>query len=445
MSMNIGSQLISKLGSPNSKLPLATKDLVNNLGYTYFSYDAGGSIEGKDRFVDEVGTGLIWLFGIPTFKKIIDSTIFKAAKISPDVDVRVLKNNNYLQSAIENAPNTKTIEQLQKAAENLPKTKALNIVKFIASLGLTLLSFSMLTKFKQNMTKKSIEKEYIEKQTKQEKDTKQSTIALQNSQVFAEFTNKEQNKKVSFGCNPIVKIAEDVMLNPIKNMMVLDMGISGSRLCSARTKGEFMEYGIKEGSFLFFIYGAGNLITKAIDSVSEKLFKAPISLDANFINSDSAKKLLEDKKLQTELSNFTKLLKEKGDSKELYDFIFKNQDNIVVTAAKKSGIISTIKDSADKIDTRKFIDLKEIDKLTKNLSKFIEQSPIENVDKYLNKIKGLKVASTILNVGICCLTLGYAVPKAMYKYRANQQNGKNDFHVKTEYEKQLATMRAKTL
>lgn len=443
MSINIGSQLISKLGSPNSKLPLATKDLVNTLGYTYFSYDAGGSIEGKDRFVDEAGTGLIWLFGIPTYKKLIDKTLFKAAKISPEVDVRVLRNQDYLKSAIQYAPNAEFADQLKKATENIPKTKGLNIIKFIASLGLTLLSFSALTKLKQAMTKKSIEKEYLEKQKKEE--NQKTNIILHTSPVFADFINKQQNKKVSFGCNPVVKFAEDIMLNPIKNMMVLDMGISGSRLCSARTKGELMEYGIKEGSFLFFAYIAGSMIAKCIDNLSEKIFKAPIALDAKFLNSDSATNLLNDKKLQTELSDFTKLLKEKGDSKEIYDFIFKNQDNIVIKAAKNSGIISTIKDSSDKIDTRKFIDLKEIDKLTKNLSKFIEEAPTENIDKYLCKLKGLKVASTILNVGICCLTLGYAVPKAMYKYRKSQQNGKNDFHVKTEYEKQLATMRAKTL
>ena len=444
MSINIGSQLISKLGSPNSKLPLATKDLVNNLGYTYFSYDAGGSIEGKDRFVDEVGTGLIWLFGIPVFKKLIDSTLFKAAKISPEIDVRVLNNKNQLNAAIENAPTDKITEQIKKAAENLPKTKALNIIKFATSLGLTLLSFSALTMFKQNMTKKSIEKEYLAKQAIKENKNQNTSIQFKKSPIFADF-EKDNQKKISFGSGALVGMAEEIMLNPIKNMMLLDVGISGSRLLSARTKGELMEYGIKEGSFLFFIYLAGNIIEKGINSISEKLFKAPIALDAKFLDSDFAEKLLKDKKLQTELSDFTKLLKEKGDSKETYDFIFKNQDNIVIKAAKNSGIISTIKDSTDKIDTRKFIDLKEIDKLTKNLSKFIEKAPTENIDKYLGKLKGLKVASTILNVGICCLTLGYAVPKAMYKYRKSQQNGNNDFHVKTEYEKQLATMKAKTL
>ena len=43
-----------------------------------------------------------------------------------------------------------------------------------------------------------------------------------------------------------------------------------------------------------------------------------------------------------------------------------------------------------------------------------------------------------MNIGICCLFLGCIVPKMMYEYRQKHQDGKNDFHVKTEYEKEIA-------
>ena len=101
--MNISSQIVSKLGSPNSKIPLAVKDVCNSAGCTYFSYNAGGEVEGKDRLVDEIGTGALWLFGIPTYKKILDKTLFKAAKVDPNIDVRILKNKSYLEKAIKNA------------------------------------------------------------------------------------------------------------------------------------------------------------------------------------------------------------------------------------------------------------------------------------------------------------------------------------------------------
>lgn len=444
--MNIGSQIVSKLGSPNSKIPLAVKDVCNCAGYTYFSYDAGGKVEGKDRLVDEVGTGALWLFGIPAYKKLIDKTIFKHAKIDPEIDVRILKDKAYFQKAVENAPTQLIKDSLQKAGNNAVKTKKLNILKFALSLGLTMLSYFGLTKFKQTMTKKSIEKEFLAKQEKNSEKVADYTIFKQ-SNVFKDFNKNTSNP--SFGSSAIAKIAEDIMLDPVKNMMVLDMGISSERLSGARTKGEFAEYAIKEGSFLFFIYGADKVIKKGINFLAEKLFKTPIGLDVNFITSDCAKEILKKKSLQNLIKNFGETFKDGSNINEMYEFILKNQTHPVVEAAKKSGIISTIKDNSGKIciDTRKYIDPKDIQKLTKDLSKFIDmRAPSKQTpSKYLNKIKGLKVGSTIMNIGICCFALGYVVPKAMYKYRAKQQNGSSDFHVRTEYEKELEKKHSNTL
>ena len=443
MSMNIGSKLVSKLGSPNSKIPLAVKDIFNSAGYTYFSYDAGGEIEGKDRLVDEVGTGALWLFGIPTYKKLIDKTIFKKAGISPEVDVRILKDRNYLERAIENAPTQKIAEELRTVGLNIPKTKVLTIIKFGLSLGLTMLSYFALTKFKQNMTKKNIEKEFLAKQL-ENKNEALSPYHNENP-VFSDFTIKnESNKTPSFGSSSLSKIAEAIVLNPINNMFVLDTCISGERLSSARTKGEFAEYGIKEGSFLFFVYGADKLIKKGIEIISEKLLKCPIKLDAKFLSSNLAENILNKKSLQEEIKEFSKKFGKNCDTNALYEYILKNQNSIIVKAAKSSGIISTIK--TGEIDTRKYIDIKQIQELSANLQKFISFSATsKNTKSYLNKIKALKVGSTIINIGICCTILGYIVPKMMYEYRQKQQNGRNDFHVRTEYEKELAAKNSKPL
>ena len=443
MSMNIGSKLVSKLGSSNSRIPLAAKDIFNSTGYTYFSYDAGGKIEGKDRLVDEVGTGALWLFGIPTYKKLIDKTIFKKAGISPEVDVRILKDNNYLKKAIENAPSKTIMEDLKKAGANIPKTKALTMLKFVMSLGLTMLSYFALTKFKQNMTKKNIEKEFLSKQM----EDKPITFSPYNTEnpIFSDFNQeKKQNNTPSFGAASLSKVAESIVLNPINNMFVLDTCISGERLSSARTKGEFAEYGIKEGSFLFFVYVADKLIKQGIETVSEKILKSPIKLDAKFLSTDLAKNILNEQSLQEEIKEFSKKFGKNCDTNALYEYVFKNQNSTIVEAAKSSGIISTIK--TGQIDTRKYIDVKKLQELAENLQKFISSSTTsKNTKSYLNKIKALKVGSTILNIGICCSILGYIVPKMMYDYRKKQQNGKNDFHVQTEYEKELATKHGKTL
>ena len=439
--MNISTQIVSKLGSPNSKIPLAVKDLCNSAGCTYFSYDAGGSIEGKDRLIDEIGTGALWLFGIPAYKKLVDKTLFKKAGIDPAIDVRIVKNSDYLKKAIENAPTDEIKNALKKASENVQKTKKLNIAKFGIAMGLTMLSYFGLTKFKQEMTKRNIEKEYYSKQMNNNVLNNNYEI-FEKSSVFSDINSSQNKKSPSFGSARIMKVAEEVMLNPVKNMMLLDMGISAERLSNSRTKGELTENAIKEGSFLFFVYGADKAIKKGIDFVAEKVFKAPISLDANLISSEYAKEILNTTNIQKEIKEFGQKFGQNIDEKSLYDFIFKNQNHPVVKAAKKSGIISTIttKTGETLIDTRKYINPKDIQKLTKELNKFIDSNKLSKMSSngYLKKIKALKVGSTLANIAICCLSLGYIVPKLMFKHREKNQNGKNDFHVKTEYEKELA-------
>ncbi len=447
--MNIGSQIVSKLGSPNSKIPLAIKDVCNSASCTYFSYNAGGEVEGKDRLVDEVGTGALWLFGIPTYKKILDKTLFKAAKIDPNIDVRILKDKSYLEKAIKNAP-TKEIKQgLENASKNIKKTKNLNILKFVLSLGLTMLSYFGLTKYKHEMTKRNIEKEYLKKHMQKETGIGDYEI-FEKSPVFDDINkNLKKGNNPSFGSAGVIKIAENIMLNPIQNMMVLDTCISAERLSNSRNQSELKENAIKEGSFLFFVYAADKAIKKGLNILSEKIFNAPIELDANLLASDFAKKALIDKNTQKQIHEFSEKFVKSSDPSQIFEYILKNPNHPIVEAAKKSGIISTIKDDAGNllIDTRKYIDSDEIKKLTKNLEKFINsKSPSkETTTKYLNKIKGLKVGSTIINIALCCLALGYVVPKTMYKFREKQQDGKSEFHVKAEYEKELAKKSLSTL
>lgn len=440
--MNVSSKIVSKLGSPDSRIPLAAKDIFNSAGYTYFSYGAGGEIEAKDRLADEVGTGAIWLFGIPVYRKLIDKTVFKKAGISPDVDIRMLQNKDYFDKALEHAPTEKIKQEIEHAGNNLSKTKNLNLLKFALSLGLTMASYFALTKAKQCMTKKNIEKKFLEEQNnKSENDDKFANLNLTNklSGVFAEFTEKKPGRNPSFGALSPMATVTEFMLNPVKNMIILDTGISGQRIASARTSGERKEYAIKEGSFLFFVYGADKLLKKGINAFSKKFLKTPTDLDAEFLSSNLAEKVLNNKEYQENIKDFANKFASSDKSKEIYDFIFNNPDHIVVKAAKKSGIISVVKDAEGKlkINTAKYINPDKMTDLGKHLMEFIENGADKDKETYLKKIKSFKVASTIFNVAACCFALGYAVPKLMYKNREKNQNGNCDFHVQKEYEKEL--------
>ena len=84
-------KIYSTLGNPNSLIPLGVKDASSCLGMTAGSYVTGKE-EGVDRFIDEFGTEILWLGGIPAYKWLFDKTVFKAFGFDSKIDPRNLKD-----------------------------------------------------------------------------------------------------------------------------------------------------------------------------------------------------------------------------------------------------------------------------------------------------------------------------------------------------------------
>ena len=292
----ITNSMISTLGNPDSRVPLAIKDIINSSGITYFSYDAGGKLEGKDRFIDEFGTEVIWLGGLPFFKWIADKTIYKFKKLDPEVDVRVVNSDDHFEFAQKvlgssSYPNESgsVLKTVNEAKERLPEFKKLFYSKFALATILTFASYYALTKYKQKVTEKAITKEFINKHV--------------NNEYFIKKCNESENFKcfnnVAFCAKNITKNNSEIpsfkgkleafMFNPVKNMLIVDAGITSERLLKSRNKHEFAEYAIKEGSLLFLLYIAGKWIQSGLEGVSEKLLKTPIDLDLRFLNSELLK------------------------------------------------------------------------------------------------------------------------------------------------------------
>ena len=142
---SLSNSIISTLGNPESKIPLAIKDTINSSGLTYFSFDAGGKLEGKDRFIDEFGTQIIWLGGLPFFRWIADKTIYKYKGLNPDVDVRVATSQDHIDFAkkILNPSNNEgknMLKSINDAVDNLPTFKKLFYSKFALATILTFVS-----------------------------------------------------------------------------------------------------------------------------------------------------------------------------------------------------------------------------------------------------------------------------------------------------------------
>ena len=157
--MSINGYIYSKLSNNSSLVPLAVKDVANSCGLTAASYIAGDTVEGKDRFIDEFGTQAIWLWGIPAYKMLLDYTLFKTAKLDPEVDARILKNPEILKLAQEFAPNAKIKKSLENVAKHQVKFKNLTMIRFAASTVLTAGTYLGLTKFRHNYTENQIKKQ----------------------------------------------------------------------------------------------------------------------------------------------------------------------------------------------------------------------------------------------------------------------------------------------
>ncbi len=417
----ISTKIISTLGNKESLLPIMIKDGVDSLSLTYKSFKEGGVIEGIDRATDEFGTQAIWIGGIPLFKKLADKTIYKKANINPNVDPRIISNKEYSLWAVKNAKgfmNNNKSQSVKSAIDDCLKDGGklagnLFITKIIAATILTLGSFFLLTKTKQNNTKHNVKKE------------------MNNS-----LKNENSNKQNSPSFKGIAsKITEGIMFNPVHNMKLIDAGITSERLLCSRNKVEFIEHAIKEGGFLFFIYGFGNLIEKGINTFSDKILKKPINLPIDVLTD---KNLSDSLKNNTILKDIYKLPNQNKSLTEKLDFIINNPDNIVVKAAKSAKIISEVSDKAGKkfVDTSKYINIKEFNNLGENLKNLDKCYKMSNsaTKSFINKLKYLKIASVSANIAISCLFLGYIIPKAIYKYR-NIKTGTTKFHVTEDLKK----------
>lgn len=439
-------KIFSTLGNNNSLVPLAIKDITNSLGLTAGSYITGDKTEGKDRFIDEFGTQSIWLFGIPAYKKIIDKTVYKLAGLNADVDVRILKNKDILKKAIEFAPTQQAKAALEKIAKNPKMFKNLALGKFFASTALTLVSYMGLTHYRHAQTEKDIAKNYRKKKAS-EKFVKETVQAETSFQSVHKKKSKKTDKKVSFGSG-----FQEFMFNPVKNLMIVDGGITAERLGTARNPQDFMGYVIKEASFWGFMYFAGAKIQSFFEGRAKKKHNKSIDLDARVVEHTAFKKAFEDKSILKSLQQFP----EKATDVEIYEFLHKNPDNLVVRMAKKSDVIAMDKDNwfgkmakklglksternSKAIDTRKYIDIDDVKAVKSKMAKLYEEFIQSNqtTDVFFKKVKTLKRASILKNIGACVGALGIVVPAVMVAIRLLDKDNK-EFQTKKDVEAKLA-------
>ena len=282
------SSIYSTLGSNSSLVPLAIKDVANSVGMTAGSYITGKKTEGEDRFIDEFGTQAIWLGGIPFFKKLTDLTLYKALKIDPEFDVRNFKNKEVLNVLLEKTPDNLK-NSVEKAIKNPNFTKNLSIAKFGISTALTVVSYLGLTKYRQHHR--------LQQAIKEEK------LKQQNSNKTTDTNKQTNNKNISFKGG-----FQDFMINPVKNLMILDGVITEERLRNSESKQEFINYSIKEGTTWGFMYFAGPVFQKFFENRAMQKHNIPINFDSRIIENKDLDKALKDGTLKNSIEQYEKIL-----------------------------------------------------------------------------------------------------------------------------------------
>ena len=201
------SKVFSKLGdNTGSVIPMYVKDFSSDTLTSMTYFKDGGDRDGIEKTVEEFGTGVLWLGGIPFIKKhLFDNFLYKKYKINPDIDAKRLfsGNNKAVVDTIEFAKEKADSlgeafkEQssiLGKTIENKKLAKNLALSKFTVATALTGLAMFGVITLKQKMTEKEIEKKVKAKRAKEAifKNT------LKENPVYQAFTNKKEDNKPSF-------------------------------------------------------------------------------------------------------------------------------------------------------------------------------------------------------------------------------------------------------
>lgn len=449
----IQAKLFSTLGNSSSLVPLALKDVTNSVGLTAGSFITGKE-EGADRFIDEFGTEALWLLGIPCDKGLINLAAYIPQKLDYKFDARNFRNPDLKDIIIKNAPKG-TEENIKRVYEKQSMFKNLATMKFGLSVALAIATYIGLTKFKQKFTDENIRKNILAEYAEEQK--------LKMEQK-TDSKPQEENKPSFTG---IAKAIQNFACDPVKNMWLLDVGISTERIVDSRGTQERIGYIFKEGSFFFFMYYFGKVLQDKLENRAKNVYNKTIKFDSRVIENPEFRQAFEANKIASDLEafgNIISVLDGKADDAakmaeevNIHKFIHANKENIVVKTAIESDIITsykklnpdlTLKDllkgsiykKTGEIDTRKYIDIEVLKSHYQNLKTLLQEYNTrgagESSEQFFNTLKRLKRGAIINNIGSSILVLGVITPTIMVVKRLLSPDDK-EFCRKTEIRNQL--------
>lgn len=389
--------IISAVGNNSSVYPLIVRDcgieVPTKIAMTYnqnlkdSKQMANNAL--RERLIDEYGTSIVWLGGIPLMNAVADWGIKKLG-YDPKVNVSLLKENGKqgLKYNIEKFKNLAPdeVKAMEKVLKNKSTYQKLLAGKFVLSTAIPIAIMGYyLPKFNFALTDK------LRKKQEAVKPIVQDTLIAE--------------KRYEMGENPSFKGLSSTLANmsTVNKMAITDGGLTVGRVGTARNKYEKMENGFKMSMMMFLNFIAPIWIAKGLDNLSGKLFNTNVNLDPMLLADKQFVKEIKDGSLQIPESNYI-------------EYLDKNPDSKISKLCEKYCGVKYLKNRVR--DPREFVDEKKIGKFLDELRKFSKEAAASgNVDKYAKKALKVKSANILANVGISSFLLAAVLPKVTFILR----------------------------
>lgn len=389
--------IISAVGNNSSVYPLIVRDcgieVPTKIAMTYnqnlkdSKQMANNAL--RERLIDEYGTSIVWLGGIPLMNTVADWGIKKLG-YDPKVNVSLLKENERqgLKYNIEKFKNLAPdeVKAMEKVLKNKSTYQKLLAGKFVLSTAIPIAIMGYyLPKFNFALTDK------LRKKQEAVKPIVQDTLIAE--------------KRYEMGENPSFKGLSSTLANmsTVNKMAITDGGLTIGRVGTARNKYEKMENGFKMSMMMFLNFIAPIWIAKGLDNLSGKLFNTNVNLDPMLLADKQFVKEIKDGSLQIPESNYI-------------EYLDKNPDSKISKLCEKYCGVKYLKNRVR--DPREFVDEKKIGKFLDELRKFSKEAAASgNVDKYAKKALKVKSANILANVGISSFLLAAVLPKVTFILR----------------------------
>lgn len=389
--------IISAVGNNSSVYPLIVRDcgieVPTKIAMTYnqnlkdSKQMANNAL--RERLIDEYGTSIVWLGGIPLMNAVADWGIKKLG-YDPKVNVSLLKENERqgLKYNIEKFKNLAPdeVKAMEKVLKNKSTYQKLLAGKFVLSTAIPIAIMGYyLPKFNFALTDK------LRKKQEAVKPIVQDTLIAE--------------KRYEMGENPSFKGLSSTLANmsTVNKMAITDGGLTIGRVGTARNKYEKMENGFKMSMMMFLNFIAPIWIAKGLDNLSGKLFNTNVNLDPMLLADKQFVKEIKDGSLQIPESNYI-------------EYLDKNPDSKISKLCEKYCGVKYLKNRVR--DPREFVDEKKIGKFLDELRKFSKEAAASgNVNKYAKKALKVKSANILANVGISSFLLAAVLPKVTFILR----------------------------